>query len=241
MKKTKYQIDGIETINFIKSNFGYSNFGYSQIQDFFNNKKITSIMLYNLRVTGILKQEHRGVYCLDSSVKYMTEESICAQLKESLVTINLEKKNNRIAKKGYNLKPNSIVKYTPRHDTMVKMLKFLLDVKQRCDNGLYFSMQELCLSHRIGKQTPTVMKLNNIISNENGLWKFNYDGVLDFNFVNKIQVLSAKYSHGKKSERKINAPFPQIKIDSPKESAELFLIKEINEKLNKIMLSFNIN
>ena len=112
----------------------------------------------------------------------------------------------------------------------IKILKFLVDIKNQSDQNKKFSMQDLCFVHSIGKQIPTIMYQNGLLDKEFGVWKLKHDGEINIKLAEKVGKMASDYTRSKKIE----------KHKALKEYKAEINIDIIDMKLNKIMAALNI-
>lgn len=101
-----YQYDAIQTVNYIKQNYGFRKFKYDEIMPFFLQRDIAPVVLYNLKMTNMLLQEVRGVYMLSHDVNGLSDSAIIEKVKIAVSknnklknAIKREKKQKQLNKK----------------------------------------------------------------------------------------------------------------------------------------------
>lgn len=85
-----YQYDAIQTVNYIKQNYGFRKFKYDEIMPFFLQREIAPVVLYNLKMTNLLLQEVRGIYMLSHDANGLSDSAIVEKVKSAV------SKNNKL-------------------------------------------------------------------------------------------------------------------------------------------------
>ena len=91
----KYQKDAIETVNYIKLNYGFIQFRHDEIFHYFKREKIAPVVLYNLKMANILILKSRGVYTLNANANTLSDNAIASKVKYAVQNINKQKKETR--------------------------------------------------------------------------------------------------------------------------------------------------
>ena len=91
----KYQKDAIETVNYIKLNYGFIQFRHDEIFYYFKREKIAPVVLYNLKMANILILKSRGVYTLNANANTLSDNAIASKVKYAVQNINKQKKETR--------------------------------------------------------------------------------------------------------------------------------------------------